>query len=65
MTNIATLVDSVGPSTIEAQAYAEIWADEIPTLMPEATYQAALVESCKLDFSRKGEDLTGLWAVIG
>jgi hypothetical protein len=65
MTNIATLIDSVGPSTIEAQAYSEIWAEEIPTVMPSSSYQTSLVESCKVDFSRKGEDLTGLWAVIG
>lgn len=65
MTNIATLIDSLGPNAIEAQAYAEVWAEEIPTMMPSSSYQAALVESCKADFSRKGEDLTGLWAVIG
>lgn len=65
MTNIATLIDSLGPSAIEAQAYAEVWAEEIPTMMPSSSYQASLVESCRVDFSRKGEDLTRLWAVIG
>jgi hypothetical protein len=65
MTNIATLIDSLGPIAIEAQAYAEIWSNEIPTEIPNSAYQGALVDSCKVDFSREGEDLTGLWAVIG
>lgn len=65
MTNIATIIDSLGPDAIEAQAYAEVWAEEITTMMPSSSYQASLVESCRVDFSRKGEDLTGLWAVIG
>jgi hypothetical protein len=65
MNTIATLVDSVGPSTIESQAYAEIWADEIPTVIPNSAYLAALIDSCRVDYSRKGEDLTGLWEMLG
>jgi hypothetical protein len=65
MSSIHTAIDSLGPIAIEAQAYSEIWAEEIPTVMPSSSYQTSLVESCKVDFSRQGEDLTGLWAVIG
>lgn len=50
-----TLIDSLGPLQIEAQAYSEIHAEEIPTLLPAAEDLEALVWVCKFDFARPSE----------
>ncbi len=51
-------------SDIEAQAYAEFTADEIPTVIPGNGMRQSLIEACAVDFGRGNEDLSALWSLV-
>ncbi len=60
-----TPIDSLGPLQIEAQAYSEIHAEEIPTAYPASqSIQLGLQWVCKFDLRRPTENLAALAALV-